>query len=158
MARCLAARPAAEYHEPQPGPEGLATLPPGVWTRAGALPGAGTNRSQGESMASEKVQTFTDGNFDSVVLKAAAPVLVDFWAEWCGPCRMIAPAIDALAGELEGKAVVGKLNVDDYPEISTRYGVRSIPTLLVFKNGSVVDSMVGVADKNHLKQMLERHV
>ncbi|MCL4845247.1 MAG: thioredoxin [Acidobacteria bacterium] len=108
-------------------------------------------------MASEKVQTFTDGNFDSAVLKAAAPVLVDFWAEWCGPCRMIAPAIDALASELEGKAVVGKLNVDDYPEISTRYGVRSIPTLLVFKNGSVVDSMVGVADKNHLKKMLERH-
>ncbi len=109
-------------------------------------------------MASEKVQTFTEGNFDSVVLKASAPVLVDFWAEWCGPCRMIAPAVDALAAELEGKAVVGKLNVDEYPEISTRYGVRSIPTLLVFKNGSVVDSMVGVADKSHLKQMLERHV
>lgn len=109
-------------------------------------------------MASEKVQTFTEGNFDSAVLKASAPVLVDFWAEWCGPCRMIAPAVDALAAELEGKAVVGKLNVDEYPEISTRYGVRSIPTLLVFKNGSVVDSMVGVADKSHLKQMLERHV
>ncbi|MBP1605668.1 MAG: trxA [Acidobacteria bacterium] len=108
-------------------------------------------------MASEKVKTFTDDNFDADVLKASKPVLVDFWAEWCGPCRIIAPTVDALAADLEGKIVVGKLNVDENPSTPVHYSVRGIPTLLLFKGGRVVESVVGVADKAHLKSLLERH-
>jgi thioredoxin 1 len=109
-------------------------------------------------MASDKVATFTDTNFETDVIKAEKPVLVDFWAEWCGPCRMLAPTVDALASELDGKLVVGKLNVDDNPMTATRYNVRGIPTLLLFKAGTVVESVVGVQDKSSLKRLLEQHV
>jgi thioredoxin 1 len=109
-------------------------------------------------MAAEHVTEFNDSNFDTSVIKSEKPVLVDFWAEWCGPCRMLAPAVDALATELNGKLVVGKLNVDDNPMTTTRYNIRGIPTLLLFKGGAVVESVVGVQDKSSLKRLLEAHV
>lgn len=109
-------------------------------------------------MASENVRTFSDSDFDQVVIKSAAPVLVDFWAEWCGPCRMLAPTVDALAADFKGKIVVGKLNVDDNPMTASRFSIRGIPTLLLFKGGSIVEQVVGLADKSHLKQLIERHV
>jgi thioredoxin len=109
-------------------------------------------------MASEHIQTYTDGNFDSDVLKAATPVLVDFWAEWCGPCRAMEPAIDAFAADYVGKVAVGKLNVDDNPSITMRYMVRGIPTVMLFKGGQIVDQVVGQVDKGALKQMVDRHI
>lgn len=100
----------------------------------------------------------TDGNFQAEVLDSDKVALVDFWAEWCGPCRMIGPVVEELHGEFEGKAVVGKVNVDNNPEVSAKYGVRNIPTLLFIKNGEVVDKHVGVASKADLKAKLEAHV
>jgi thioredoxin 1 len=108
-------------------------------------------------MASDKIHELTDLNFKQTIDSASTPVLVDFWAEWCGPCRMIAPAIDALANELEGKLTVAKMNVDDNPMVPSQFGVRSIPTLLVFKGGKVVDQVIGVRDKADLKRMVEKH-
>ncbi len=109
-------------------------------------------------MASENVQTFTDTNFDQSVIKSVKPVLVDFWAEWCAPCRRIAPAVEALAGELEGRVVVGKMNVDENPEVPFRYSIRGIPTLLLFKGGQVVDQIVGAQPREALKSWIDRHV
>lgn len=91
-----------------------------------------------------------DSNFDELVLKSDKPVLVDFWAEWCGPCRMVGPIVDELAKEYDGKAVIGKVNVDTNPNISMNYGILNIPTLLIFKNGEVVDKQVGVVPKSVL--------
>jgi thioredoxin 1 len=98
---------------------------------------------------------FTDANFDELVLKSDKPVLVDFWAEWCGPCRMVGPIVEELAKDYEGKAVIGKVNVDENSEISGKFGIRNIPTLLVFKNGEIVDKQVGVAPKNALASKLD---
>jgi thioredoxin 1 len=109
-------------------------------------------------MASEKVQTFTDINFQEAVLQQPTPVLVDFWAEWCGPCRMIGPHVDAVAVELDGKAVIGKLNVDENPAIVSRYSIRGIPALLLFKGGELVDSLVGATDKGRIKALVEKHL
>lgn len=109
-------------------------------------------------MASQNTITLTDGEFEQAVLKSDKPVLVDFWAEWCGPCRMIAPAVDALADEYTDRVVVGKLNIDDNPETPEKYSVRSIPTLLLFKGGEVVEATVGVAGKDQLAELLDRHV
>ncbi len=99
--------------------------------------------------------TFTDDNFAAEVLKSDKPVLVDFWAVWCGPCKMIAPFVEELAVELEGKAKVGKLDVDNNQETAIKYGVRSIPTVLIFKGGNVVDTIIGAVPKVQLKQKLE---
>ena len=108
-------------------------------------------------MASEKVQTLTDGNFEQAI-NAGKPVLVDFWAEWCGPCRRLAPTVDELAGDYDGKMVVGKLNVDENPNVSGRFSIRGIPTLLLFKGGQVVEQVVGLTPKEELKKVLDRHV
>ena len=102
-----------------------------------------------------KYITLTDDNFNDEVKNADQPVLVDFWATWCGPCRMIAPTIEELAGEFEGRAKVGKMDVDQNPQTPMQYNVRSIPTLLFFKDGQVVDEFIGVANKKMLAQKLE---
>jgi len=109
-------------------------------------------------MANDNVQTFTDGNFDDSVLKSNGPVLVDFWAEWCGPCKRLAPTVDALATDYAGKVTVGKLNVDENPNVSFKFQIRGIPTLLLFKGGQVVESVVGLAGKDELKQVLDKHI
>ncbi|MBK9239234.1 MAG: thioredoxin [Acidobacteria bacterium] len=109
-------------------------------------------------MASDKVTTFTDDNFDTNVLQASTPVLVDFWAEWCGPCRALGPTIDALAGDYAGRVSVGKLNVDENPGITVKYMVRGIPTVMLFKGGQVVEQIVGVADKAEFKKVLDKHL
>ena len=97
---------------------------------------------------------FTDENFNEEVLASDIPVLVDFYADWCGPCKMLAPVIETLATEQEGKVKVGKLNVDDSPETARKYGIMSIPTLLYIKNGEVVNKTVGVVSKTELEQIL----
>ena len=97
----------------------------------------------------------SDDTFDAEVLQAAVPVLVDFWAPWCGPCRMAAPIIHEVAGNYEGKAKVVKVNVDECPEVSTRFGIRSIPSLFLFKGGQVVDQAIGVQTAGALAKMLD---
>ena len=92
---------------------------------------------------------FTDGTFKESVLQSDKPVLVDFWASWCGPCRMLSPVIEQLHNEFEGKALIGKVNVDNNQQVSAEYGIRSIPTVLIFKNGEVVDKIVGVSPKEN---------
>jgi len=101
---------------------------------------------------------FTDLNFDTEVLKSDVPVLIDFWAVWCGPCRLIAPVIEELAGEYQGKAKIGKLDVDNNQQSAINYGVRSIPTLLIFKGGKVVDTIIGAVPKANIVQKLNSHL
>ncbi|MEM8494379.1 MAG: thioredoxin [Planctomycetota bacterium] len=105
-------------------------------------------------MASEAVQEFTDANFDTEVVTADTPVLVDFWAEWCMPCRMLAPTIDEVAQQFEGKVKVGKVDTDANREVSTKYGIQAIPTVLVFKGGEVVKKFVGVTGKPEFEATL----
>jgi len=99
--------------------------------------------------------TFTDENFEEEVLKSDIPVLIDFWAVWCGPCRLIAPVVEKLADEYEGKIKVGKLDVDSNQQTSIKYGVRSIPTLLIFKNGEVKDTIIGAVPKQQIVERLK---
>ena len=99
-----------------------------------------------------------DSTFDSEVLKSSTPVLVDFWAPWCGPCRAVAPTVDAIAAEFTGKLKVVKLNTDESGEVAMKYGVTSIPTLMVFKNGDAVDRMLGNRPKSDLAAMVSRHI
>ena len=108
-------------------------------------------------MASDKVQALTDGNFDATIKAASVPVLVDFWAEWCAPCRRLAPTVEALAAELDGQLMVAKVNVDENPVTPGRFGIRGIPTLILFKGGEMVDQVVGLVSKDELKQMIASH-
>jgi thioredoxin 1 len=102
--------------------------------------------------------TVTDATFDTAVLKAQGPVVVDFWAEWCGPCRMIGPALEEIAQELAGKVTIAKLNVDENPDVTIRYGVRSIPTLILFKNGEPTALQVGAVPKGRLSDWIKQAV
>jgi thioredoxin 1 len=109
-------------------------------------------------MASSFVKELSDSAFDSEVLRSPIPYLVDFWAPWCGPCRMVAPIIEELAQEYAGKLAVGKINVDDYQQMAARYGVASIPTIMIFKNSQLVERVVGALPKPMLKQIIDKHV
>ena len=110
-------------------------------------------------MAADNIQTFTDSNFDADVLKAATPVLVDFWAEWCGPCKRLAPTVDALAAEYNGKLTIGKLNVDENQDTTIKFNVRGIPALLLFKGGQVVESLIGAQySKDELKKVIDKYI
>ncbi len=98
---------------------------------------------------------FTDANFQDEVLNADQPVLVDFWAEWCGPCKMLGPVIDELAGEYEGKAKVGKIDIDNNRDAAVQYGIQSIPSIIIFKNGEVVNKFVGISPKDELASAID---
>lgn len=103
-------------------------------------------------MSTVKVDT---SNFEDKVLQSKKPVVVDFWAEWCGPCKMIAPSLEEIATELQGKVKIAKINIDENPELATQFGVRSIPTLLLFNNGEIVSNMVGAAPKSRLSDWIK---
>jgi len=107
-------------------------------------------------MASDKVVQLSDDGFEEQVLKSSQPVLVDFWASWCAPCKAISPVIDGLADEYAGKVTIAKLNVDENPATPGKYGVRGIPTLILFKDGQVVDQVVGAVPKNQLEGLLKK--
>lgn len=109
-------------------------------------------------MASDKILTVSNDNFDQQIKQSDLPVMVDFWAEWCGPCRMVAPALEQLAEEMDGQVRIAKLNVDDNQEIAIQYGVQSIPTFILFKGGEVADRMMGAVPKAAFENFLQRNL
>ena len=109
-------------------------------------------------MASDNIMTLTSGNFDEETKRAESPILVDFWAEWCGPCRMVAPVLEQLATDYKGKVRIGKVNVDEHSGVAAKYGVQSIPTLLLFKQGKVVEQYIGFTSKDVLVKLIDKHL
>jgi thioredoxin 1 len=109
-------------------------------------------------MANADIIELSDDNFENEILRAETPALVDFWAVWCGPCRQVAPSVEALATEYKGRVVVGKLDIDQHQLVPQRYGIRSIPTLLVFKGGQVVGQIVGAVPRAKIEEELKKHV
>jgi thioredoxin 1 len=107
-------------------------------------------------MSSPKITTLTQDNFDEQVLKSQTPILVDFWAEWCGPCKMLSPVLDELADEYSGRVNVGKVNIDEFQGLAAKYGVRAIPTLLLFNQGQVAEQIVGLRSKRDLKASFDK--
>ncbi len=107
-------------------------------------------------MAAPNIISLTQQNFSAEVLESSKPVLVDFWAEWCGPCKMIAPILDELAEEYDGRVVIGKVNIDDQQELAAQYGIRAIPTMLLFSHGQVTDQIVGLRSKRDIKASFDR--
>lgn len=105
---------------------------------------------------SENIINVSDSNFDSIILKSELPTLVDFWASWCAPCKAIAPVVDEMATQYNGKVRVAKMNVDDNPATPGKYGVRGIPTLILFKNGKIVDQLVGAVPKSQIKELIDK--
>ena len=130
----------------------------GNWELATDNVVSGTLELELTRMASDKIQTLTDANFDQTVTQSAQPILVDFWAEWCGPCRRLAPTVDELATDYDGRVVVAKMNADENPTVPMRFSIRGIPTLLLFKGGQIVEQVVGLADKDSLKKLIDKHV
>ena len=106
----------------------------------------------------DNVLELTDGSFEAEILKSELPALVDFWAVWCGPCRQISPLVDSLADDYKGKLKVGKLNIDDHTEVPQKYGIRSIPTLLIFKGGEVVGQLLGAVPQSKIEAELQKHM
>jgi len=113
---------------------------------------------EGDIHMSEKVIHVTDSNFESIVLTSSKPTLVDFWASWCAPCRAIAPVVEEIAGEYDGKLIVAKMNVDENPSTPGKYGVRGIPTLILFNEGKVVDQVVGAVPKKQITDLVDKAV
>lgn len=109
-------------------------------------------------MANEKILTITHENFEQEVLKSKTPVLVDFWAPWCGPCKMVAPVLDELATEMDGKVRIGKLNVDEHQQLASQFNVRGIPMFLLFKDGKIADQAVGLMPKSQFQVFLQRNL
>lgn len=109
-------------------------------------------------MAGDKIVVLTKGNFDEVVVRANKPVLVDFWASWCGPCRAVAPVMEELANDYEGKAVIAKVNVDEEGDLSAKFRVMSIPTIILFKDGQAVDKVVGARPKSEFAKLLDKNI
>ena len=107
-------------------------------------------------MGADNITTLTQANFAAEVIQSPNPILVDFWAEWCGPCKMLAPILDELAEEYKGRVRIGKVNIDEYQELAAQYGIRSIPTLLLFKQGQVAEQLVGLRSKRDLKASFDR--
>lgn len=107
-------------------------------------------------MAAPNILTLTDSNFKELVVESTVPVLVDFWAEWCGPCKMLGPILEELANEYDGRVKVGKLNIDEFPSIANDFGIRAIPTMLIFKGGQVSEQVVGLRSKRDLKANLDK--